>query len=113
TGPRDSTPGVAWSRPGRAGTSRQKTDWHGAIREGPDPVPANPGFLWAYLARARAYAGKEDRAKAIANYTEAIELAPNFAPLYAERGAQRKEAGDDAAGDQDLAHPPQLDPTTT
>ncbi len=59
--------------------------------------------MWAYLARARALAGKGETVASIADYTEAVELAPNLAPLYAERGAQRKKAKDDVGASQDLA----------
>ena len=48
-------------------------------------------------------------AEAIADFSKAIELKPDYAEAWFNRGVARRKAGDEAGGNADKAHAAELD----
>jgi len=64
----------------------------------------NPaGLASAYYNRGNAYYDKKDFPKAIADYTRALSLRPNYPTAMFNRGLAKKRSGDSAGGDADIA----------
>jgi tetratricopeptide (TPR) repeat protein len=64
----------------------------------------------AFSNRGRAYDGKGDAGRAMADYSEAVRLDPGSAEALFRRGIVRRRAGDKAGGDADGAAAGKLDP---
>ena len=62
----------------------------------------------AYYNLGVAYSGKGETDKAIAGYTEAIRLDPNYAQAYNDRGLSYEEIGEKAKAAADFAKAKQL-----
>ena len=77
------------------------------------PVIQKSGEAAAHLKRGKLLFYKNDFAGAIENYNKAIELRPNWAEVYLQRGMARRMFGqlDGAIADYDKAS--ELDPKTT
>jgi tetratricopeptide (TPR) repeat protein len=63
-----------------------------------------------YIGRGVAYAGLEDYKSAIADLSQAIRLAPKYAPAYISRGNARNVLGDHKSAIADLDQAIRLDP---
>ena len=61
--------------------------------------------------RGNDYKSKNDRDKAIADYTEAVRLKPNDFRPYFNRGITYSEMGEKAKADADLTQSKKLQPT--
>ena len=64
----------------------------------------------AYFNRALAYENKEDYARAIADYSEALRLDPNDADSLFYRGLDKGRLGDKAGGEADIAAAKRINP---
>lgn len=64
----------------------------------------------AYYNRALAYENKDDYARAIADYSEALRLNPNDADSLFYRGLDRGRIGDKAGAEADLAAARRINP---
>ena len=64
----------------------------------------------AYNNRGVVYKEKGDLDKAIADYSEAIELNPRYAEAYSNRGDAYEKKGDRSKADKDRAIAEKLDP---
>ncbi|HET7382943.1 MAG TPA: tetratricopeptide repeat protein [Pseudolabrys sp.] len=64
----------------------------------------------AFYNRALAYENKEDYARAIADYDEAIRLNPNDADALLYRGLDKQRMGDRAGGEADVAAAKRINP---
>jgi tetratricopeptide (TPR) repeat protein len=60
--------------------------------------------------RGRAYDGKGDAGRAMADYSEAVRLHPGYAEALFRRGVVRRRAGDKVGGDADVAAAKKIDP---
>ena len=52
-----------------------------------------------------------DRAETRADYDRAVEVAPNYAPVWANRGLFRRRSGDEAGAEEDMKKALELDPS--
>jgi tetratricopeptide (TPR) repeat protein len=68
-------------------------------------------YAFAYMNRGNDYKSKNDRDKAIADYTEAVRLKPNDFRPYFNRGITYSEMGEKAKADADLTQSKKLQPT--
>jgi tetratricopeptide (TPR) repeat protein len=57
----------------------ERKDYDLAIAEQDRALALSPRFPGGYLERGRAYAGKHDQARALADYDEAIKINPKYA----------------------------------
>ena len=64
----------------------------------------------AYYNRALAYENKDDYARAVADYDEALRLNPNDADALLYRGLDKQRLGDKAGGEADVAAAKRLNP---
>jgi len=64
----------------------------------------------AYYNRALAYENKDDYARAIADYDEALRLNPNDADALLYRGLDKQRLGDKAGGEADVAAAKRINP---
>jgi tetratricopeptide (TPR) repeat protein len=64
----------------------------------------------AFYNRALAYENKEDYARAIADYDEAIRLNPNDADALLYRGLDKQRMGDRTGGEADVAAAKRINP---
>ena len=64
----------------------------------------------AYYNRALAYENKDDYARAVADYDEALRLNPNDADALLYRGIDKQRLGDKAGGDADVAAAKRMNP---
>ena len=64
----------------------------------------------AYYNRALAYENKDDYARAIADYDEALRLNPNDADALLYRGLDKQRLGDKAGGESDVAAAKRMNP---
>ena len=60
-------------------------------------IKKNPRDAAALLSRASAFQSKGEMDKALADYSKAVELKPNYAAAYERRGAAYAAKGDDRA----------------
>ena len=65
---------------------------------------------WAYSNRGSAYLSQSDRAHALADYSEAIRLNPQFAPAYNNRGFVYDAQGDHTHAIADYSEAIRLNP---
>ncbi len=80
------------------------------IRELDASLGAGIPFAWAHLNRGIARRKVGDLRGAIADYDEAVRLAPSWAESYANRGFAREEVGDRDGARQDYDRAVALDP---
>ncbi|MFZ2090406.1 MAG: tetratricopeptide repeat protein [Pseudolabrys sp.] len=64
----------------------------------------------AYYNRALAYENKDDYARAVADYDEALRLNPNDADALLYRGIDKQRLGDKAGGEADVAAAKRMNP---
>jgi len=64
----------------------------------------------AYYNRALAYENKDDYARAVADYDEALRLNPNDADALLYRGIDKQRLGDKAGGEADVAAAKRINP---
>ena len=64
----------------------------------------------AFYNRALAYENKEDYARAIADYDEAVRLNPNDADALLYRGLDKQRMGDKAGAEADVAAAKRINP---
>ena len=87
-------------------------DYNRAIEDYNRAIDIDLNYV-AYHNRGNAYAGRNETGDydlAMNDFAEAIRLKPDDAQAYYDRGTARKNAGDTANGEQDLAHARALDP---
>src|SRR3984893_9861599 len=63
----------------------------------------------AYTSRGVEWRAKRQLDRAIADHSQAIKLNPKFAGAFNNRGLARRQKGDTAGGDADIARAKQLD----
>jgi tetratricopeptide (TPR) repeat protein len=66
----------------------------------------------AFHNRGNAYKSKRDYDRAIADYSEAIRLSPEFALAFCGRGWAKQAKGDRSGGDADINRARQLNPSS-
>lgn len=64
----------------------------------------------AYYNRALAYENKDDYARAVADYDEALRLNPNDGDALLYRGIDKQRLGDKAGGEADVAAAKRMNP---
>lgn len=64
----------------------------------------------AYYNRALAYENKDDYARAVADYDEALRLNPNDADALLYRGIDKQRLGDKVGGEADVAAAKRMNP---
>ena len=68
----------------------------------------NPNFIFAWFNMANTKVKKRDYVNAIKDYTKALELEPDFAEAYFNRGLTRIYLNDLEGGALDLSRPANL-----
>jgi len=63
----------------------------------------DPRHVHAYFARGCAWAERGDPAKAVADYSQAVQLDPTYAAAYYNRAAAHRARGDRAQAEADMA----------
>lgn len=86
------------------------TQFDRAIADYGEATRLNPDYGIAFSNRASIYQSRKDYDRAIADYTQAIRVLPRYAAAFYGRGLSRKQAGDDAGGEADIAKARELDP---
>ena len=88
------------TRLGVGRSSKVSSRWRDVYQVDPDSAEA---YAEAYLRQASSYSYRGEYQTAVADYDKAIQLAPNFAKAYHNRGAAYHNLGQDAKADADNA----------
>jgi tetratricopeptide (TPR) repeat protein len=92
-------PGIDWDQ--------QITSCTALIQSGNE---STENLAIAFYNRGLAYENKEDYARAIADYSEAIRLDPNDADAYFYRSLDKARTGDKAGAEADMAAAKRINP---
>ena len=93
----------------RGAAYHNKGDNAHAIQDLDQAIILDPNDATAFD-RGTVYQAQHDSDHAIQDYGQAIKLAPNFAVSFYGRGVLEKQAGDNSAGDDDIAQARRIDP---
>jgi len=87
-----------------------KKDFEHAIADHDQAIKIDPKNPAPYNNRGNAYVAKQDYEHAIADFDMAIKLNPKYAEAFFNRGMTKKNHGDIAGGDTDIAQAKVLQP---
>jgi len=89
---------------------KNKNEYDLAIADYDQALKLNPRYAKAYNNRGNVYFDEKDYDRAIADYDQAIHFDPRYADPYYGRGLAKRQNGDTAGGDADIAHARELAP---
>ena len=87
-----------------------KKDLGHAIADHDQAIKIDPKNSAAYNNRGNAYVAKQDYEHAIADFDMAIKLNPKYAEAFFNRGMTKRNHGDIAGGETDIAQAKELQP---
>ena len=87
-----------------------KKEYDKAIADHDQAIKIDPKNPAPYNNRGNAYVAKQDFEHAIADYDMAIKLNPKYAEAYLNRGMAKRNHGDMAGGESDIAQAKALQP---
>jgi len=87
-----------------------KKDYDKAIADHDQAIKIDPKNPVPYNNRGNTYAAKTDFEHAIADYDQAIKLNPKYAEAFFNRGMAKRNHGDLAGGETDIAQAKDLQP---
>lgn len=95
---------------GRGHAYLDKHDYKRAIDDLDAAIQLNPGTTDAFLVRANAYLHKKDYDRALLDYEHVLSMKPDNSEALYGRGFAKKQNGDVAGGEADMARAKLIDP---